>query len=416
MRQRHWRLRILFFTAEPWPTFRADVAVLFGKELPRHGICVDLVTSCGVDIGSKWGGGEARFCRLAGGKGRRMMVTLLHRLRCLAGADPGRYQAIQVRDLPVFAAVAYLMARWKRLPFYYWMSYPMPEGNILLAKERGLSAGIVRWVYNMTTGYVGGWLLYRFVLPRADHVFLQSERMREDMAARGIPPTKTTPVPMGVDWEKISTFADLPPTADPRLEGRRVLVYLGTQVRPRRIDILFEMLALVRKRVPDALLVLVGDAEDFGHRAWLRQRAVVAGVADHVVWTGWLPMEEGWRYVRAAKVGLSPIPRGSLLDVGSPTKVNEYLALGVPVVCNDNPDQAAMIAACGAGLCVPYTAQDFAGAVLSLLALSDEERAKWVEAGMSYVVRHRDYRKLGVELANTYQTLAERPLSEWISR
>lgn len=47
-------------------------------------------------------------------------------------------------------------------------------------------------------------------------------------------------------------------------------------------------------------------------------------------------MREGWRYARAAEVGLPPIPRGLLLDLSSPTKVPELLALGVSIVCNDN--------------------------------------------------------------------------------
>ena len=63
------------------------------------------------------------------------------------------------------------------------------------------------------------------------------------------------------------------------------------------------------------------------HLPLVGQQAKAAGVADHVLWTGWLPMGEGWRYVRAAEVGLSPFPRGFLLDSASPTKVPEYLAL-----------------------------------------------------------------------------------------
>ena len=49
---------------------------------------------------------------------------------------------------------------------------------------------------------------------------------------------------------------------DERLQGKRVLVYLGTLERTRHIERLFEMMALLRTRVPDARLVLVGDAEE----------------------------------------------------------------------------------------------------------------------------------------------------------
>jgi glycosyltransferase involved in cell wall biosynthesis len=404
------KLRMLFFTAEPWPTFRADVAVLFGKELPGRGVCADLVALSEPEGGgAEWGGGLARLCVAKGDRPRRLVSVWLHRLRCLVDAKAKTYQAIQVRDLPIFAILAAFVARWKGIPFYYWMSYPIPDGHIVLARERGLSAGFAKWAYNLSTGLLGRWLLYRHVLRQADHVFVQSDRMRERLTAIGIDPGKMTPVPMGVDWPSISRLANLPPADDPRLRGRRVLVYLGTQVRPRRIEVLFDMLALVRRQVPEALLVLVGDVDDPGHRLWLREQAQAAGVADHVVWTGWLPMEDGWRYVRAAEVGLSPVPRGYLLDAASPTKVPEYLALGVPVVCNDNPDQAKAVSDSGVGLCVPYTAGDFAGAVLRLLSAQSATRAEWAAAGKNYVVAQRDYRKLGAGLAACYEHMLGYP-------
>jgi glycosyltransferase involved in cell wall biosynthesis len=113
-------------------------------------------------------------------------------------------------------------------------------------------------------------------------------------------------------------------------------------------------------------------------------------------------MLEGWRYVRAADIGLSPIPRGPLLDVGSPTKVPEYLALGVPVVCNDNPDQRSILEASGCGICVPYTAQEFAKAVLQLLELDVSEKNCMQERGIIFVRNHRDYKKISSDVATIY--------------
>jgi glycosyltransferase involved in cell wall biosynthesis len=94
-----------------------------------------------------------------------------------------------------------------------------------------------------------------------------------------------------------------------------------------------------------------------------------------------------------------------LLDVSSPTKVPEYLALGVPVVCNDNPDQAEVIAATGCGLCVPFTAQDFADAALALLGQGDEQLAKMQRAATAYLGQHRDYAHIAGALAARYAQL-----------
>lgn len=401
-------MRLLFLTAETCPTYRADVAALFGKYLPRHGVLSDIVAGRAPDdSGVEWGGGETYLCNMSGGQARKHIKTLLHGIKHLFMADRSRYQAVQVRDMPVLAAIGLLAARIKGLPFYYWMSYPMPEGQIELARERGLSSGLMKFLYPWVSGRVGRFLLYRMVLHRADHVFVQSERMKMDMEARGVNPSRMTPVPMGVDLENVR-LGDIPPADDPRLKGRRILVYLGTLDRARRIEILFEMLAHVRRHVPEVLLVLAGDTADDVHRAWLREQAEASGVADAVLWTGWLPMQEGWRYVRAAEVALSPIPRGKLLDCGSPTKVPEYLALGVPVVCNDNPDQETVIRESGAGLCVPYTAESFAVAVLDMLRKVRDGNSPSPSLGADYVKAQRSYEHISLMTAGVYESVSRK--------
>ena len=168
---------------------------------------------------------------------------------------------------------------------------------------------------------------------------------------------------------------------------------------------LFEALAIVKQQIPNILLVLVGDSYHDADREWLKRKADEAGVNEQLVWTGWLPMHEGWRYVRAAELGLSPIPRGFLLDCGSPTKVPEYLALGVPVVCNDNPDQEQVIKDSGAGLCVPYSAENFANAIIKMLCLDKTEINKMQIQGKDYVNHFRSYRKIGSDVANSYKNI-----------
>lgn len=395
--------RILYLTAETWPTFRADVAALFGKHLPRHGIYSDLVTcrTPGYEDTAEWGGGKAFLCNASGGLAKKHIMMLLYGIRQSFAANSKRYDAIQVRDMPVLAVFGLIAARLKRLTFYYWMSYPIPEGQIALARERGLSAGLMKFFFPWVRGRVGRFLLNRVVLPGADHVFVQSERMKLDMIERGIKAEKMTQVPMGVDLE-VMRAEEIPSANDPRLAGRRVLVYLGSLDRPRRIEVLFDMLALVLRDVPEAMLVLAGDTEDEVHRLWLKRQAQQIGVADHVIWTGWLPMREGWRYVRGAEIGLSPVPRGPLLDVSSPTKVPEYLALGIPVVCNDNPDQQGIVEASNCGVCVPYSGDDFARAVLKMLSLDKADRCRMADRGTSLIQQQRDYIKISTAVAASY--------------
>ncbi|WP_235276370.1 glycosyltransferase [Methylotenera sp. N17] len=399
------RLHLLYFTAEQWPTFRPDVVALFGKYLPRHGVTCDLVTDRDIQATSPltaWGGGQAIVCNMPQSRIAQYVVKMLHNLKTLCLFDAQQYDAIQVRDMSVTAVFALLAARVKGLPFYYWLSYPQSEGQIDRAKKRGYRAGM-RYFFPLLQGYIGQWLLYYIVLKRADHVFVQSQQMRLDLVNQGIPFAQMTPVPMGVDTEAVS-LEQILPSDDARLAGKRVLIYLGTMDPVRHIEILFQMLAIVKQHVPNVLMVLAGDVDDVAYRAWLRAQADTAGVSDYVLWNGWQAATQAWRYVRAAELGLSPVPRSYLLDMGSPTKAVEYMALGVPVIGNDNPDQQQVITESGAGVCVPYTAEQFAQAVIQLLQsphLTQDMAAK----GRAYVLAERGYDSISSEVASTYHRI-----------
>jgi glycosyltransferase involved in cell wall biosynthesis len=134
---------------------------------------------------------------------------------------------------------------------------------------------------------------------------------------------------------------------------------------------------------------------------WMRRQIAARGLAGHVLLTGWLPQHAALGYAVRAEVGLSPIPRGALFDVSSPTKLVEYLALGIPSVANDIPDQALVIGHSGAGLAAPMHAGPFSAAVRALLD-DPALRARCARRGPPWVARHRSYAILGRRVAAAY--------------
>ena len=398
-------MHLLFLTSEQWPTFRADLTVLFGKYLPRVGITCDLVTE--QDFASNatplapWPAGKALLCKVPANRAMQYVIKFLHQLKVLITSDYKQYQAVQVRDMTIIALVALLMCKLKKRPFYYWLSYPQSEGQIQRAKARGTSAGIRYW-FPLIQGIIGKWLLYKVILPNANHIFVQSQNMLEMITHHGITAENMTQVPMGVDLE--AARQKPLPSDNPVLSGKRVLVYLGTLDRVRQIEILFSMLAIIRQQVPNILLVLAGDTEDSTHREWLKQEAQKLGVMQHILWTGWLPMQEAWRYVAAAEIGLSPVPRGYLLDMSSPTKAVEYMALGLPVLMNDNPDQMQVLQESGAGICVALSPELFAKSSVMLLN-NPEKGREMAMLGRAYVAEKRGYESIASMVAIRYEQL-----------
>ncbi|HEY1147696.1 MAG TPA: glycosyltransferase [Pseudoduganella sp.] len=396
------RLRILQLVPEPLPTFRADVATLFGKYLPRHGVECHLVgkgSAAPLDASAHGGFASQRRSRV-GARWKSELSFAWLCLRALLGANRRNCDLIQVRDMVSIGLLALCIARLKRIPMAYWVSYLMSEGRIEraqadLARRGGLRARLV-----LAKGLAERWLLYRVLLPRADHVFVQSEAMAALMASHGVPPSRLCAVPMGVDMETVSA-GGLAPRAWAGWEGRPVIAYLGTLDRARCLDKVIDALALVRQQVPDACLLLIGSSprpEDIA--LWLNT-AQQRGVADAVQVTGWLPASEAWQYLLGAQAAVSYIPRGALYDVSSPTKLLEYLALGMPCVGNDTPDQAAVLSASGAGWLSASTAEAMADGLVAILRDPEAARRR-AAAGPNFIEAVRSYRVLGEAVARRY--------------
>ncbi|MFC5462393.1 glycosyltransferase [Massilia niabensis] len=397
---------IAFIVRDPLPPLRADLLTLFGIEMPRHGIHTELVGQGGAAQGAPWGAGGMHVVGSLGSRFASVLAPLWDAFGLLRAVRRVRPDCIQVRDKIASALLAWLAARMLRVPFVYWMSFPIVEGyearRDALAR-RGGTRGLVLWLAHALRARAARLVAYRLVLPTADHVFVQSAAMCDWLAGQGLARTRMTAVPMGVDATLLQRSAIVPST-DPRLDGRRVVLYLGRVAQSRRSDFLLDVAERLRAQLPESLLVIVGDAPSPDEMAWMRGAIAERALGGHVLLTGWLPQHLALGYAVRAEVGLSPIPRGALFDVSSPTKLVEYLALGIPGVANDIPDQALVIEASGAGLCVPMQADAFADATLRLLG-DPVLAAACAERGPPWVRAHRTYDILARDVALAYSRI-----------
>lgn len=208
---------------------------------------------------------------------------------------------------------------------------------------------------------------------------------------------------MGVDPERLSFTSKAMPLGF-ELKGRRILVYLGTLNPARRIDFLLQVTAQLKSSYPSILLLLVGDTDEVSHRDWLFQKIDSLGIKGNVIITGWLDMDSAWDYVSKAEIGLSHFPRSFLLDSASPTKAVEYMAIGLPVVVNDSPDQEKVINESGADICVPMKVSDFVSAVDSLFQ-NEGLRIDMGIKGRDYIESVRSYKVIANDLENVYKKI-----------
>jgi len=322
-------------------------------------------------------------------------------LVALATARRQGLDAIQVRDMPLLAAPGLIAARLSGLPFFYWMSFPVSEMEMRMASERGLHWGLAKYLMLSVRSRIGHFLLHKIVLPRADHVFVQSERMKAKLAAEGVAESRMTAVPMGIDADAFEG------RWQPHDRSSFTFAYLGTCEKARRVDFLFEVLARLRAEARDARLLLVGDAWLPSEKIWLRETAAKLGVAEAVTITGWVGSDVARRHLLEADVAVSIVPPDPIFDVASPTKLVEYLALGLPVVANTHPDQLEVMTASGAGLLAPFEVGPFAAA-LARMADDRDATVAMAARGPAYVANYRSYDQIALRVASVYRAVVDR--------
>jgi glycosyltransferase involved in cell wall biosynthesis len=392
-------MKILMFMRDPAPPARADVRVLFDKCLRSHGIATDFVAPPPRNASTEKDCTTRARLFVSRASPSRALELLRFAAHCCAVAwrEGARYDLVIARDLPILAAPIFLLARWRGAQaLAYWMSFPMPLGDRLLARDHARAGRRLRAMVAWWRGVLAALLLRGAALPLAHRVFVQSDAMRDAEARAGVPREKLFAVPMGVDADLACTAS--PDDTLPAQASGPWIAYLGSLNLARRLDLLIDAMVLVLREFPTARLALIGRADTPADAHWLAEYAQRRCPDGAIVFFDARPMHAAWRAIGAAALGVSPIPPGPLHDVSSPTKAVEYLALGLPVVGNAIPDQRFVIERSGGGLVCAFTDEAFAEAICALLRDPAGARARGAQ-GRRWVLHERAYTTLAAQLA-----------------
>ena len=402
-------MKMLYIVEDRFPPFRSDVVELFAKQMTSRGHQINWLMQRGADMfnlssPTHWLGNTVYLTPRSKYKG--LPGRVLNNLMGMWGdlmvfplAFEGRYDVIQVRDKFFASLIAWLAARLTGARFIYWMSYPFAESKSHQANNRLVPHRRLVWL----KGKIIWGLLYKVILPLADHVFVQSEQMKKDVARQGISPSKMTPVPMGIRSDQVGRAEDsiVLNTQAP------LLLHLGVIMRLRESEMLVRVLQRVRLRYPGARLLYVGEGLLSSDRQAVEDEASRLGLSSAVTVTGFLPMEQAWEHVKRADICLSAIAPIPIFLVSSSTKLIEYMAMAKCVVANELPEQRQVIETSGVGRCVRWNEQIFADEICGLL--DDPERARKMAArGPKWVREHRTYDVITDLVESKYRELLEK--------
>jgi glycosyltransferase involved in cell wall biosynthesis len=181
------------------------------------------------------------------------------------------------------------------------------------------------------------------------------------------------------------------------------LVYHGS-LPTYHVEECFAIDDALRRRGRYVRWLLFGRFADIGRA---RAGVMARGAADRFGLEESVPHAEVARRVSTARIGIIPLPDLPKFRHNIPTKLFEFMALGLPVVLSDMPPSRPFV---GDGKCAlavpPSDAEGFADAIIRLLdqpSLRDEMGRE----GRRRVESEYNWKPEGTKLVNLYRSLLE---------
>ena len=238
-------------------------------------------------------------------------------------------------------------------------------GKKFVFDHHDLSPELYRSRFQTTSSFVSGVLgvLERMSLRLADVAIATNESYRAiDIERNHVDPKRVFIVRNGPNLKRVKLVE---PDQALKSNGRAVFGYVGAMNPQDGVDYLLRALRYLACDLgrTDFYCVLVGDGDSLDD---LKSLAVDLGIADRVLFTGFISDEEMLRYLSTADICLDPNPSSPLNDVSTWIKVMEYMALAKPVVSFDLKE--TRISAADAALyATPNDEAAFARAIVRLM-------------------------------------------------
>ena len=304
---------------------------------------VDGVRVHRLPLGRRRGGAGRYLLDYGGFFGAATLATTLKQLR-------RPYDVVQVNTLPDALVWAAWPARLLGAGILLDLHEAMPE---LFASRFGVKMDhwLPRLLGRVETAAI------RF----ADGAVAVSEPCLARAIARGAPEKRFTVVLNAPDPRR---FPVRPPTALP--PGPRRIVSHGTVVARYGFDILLEAFALLAGRPDgaDLRLEILGEGEAL---PGLIRRAAELGLAERVQLPGEIPLAAVASRLAGATLGVVANRADPFTDLVLPTKLMEYIALGIPAVAAATAAVTGAFAADQVRLVPPEDAVALAAALADLL-------------------------------------------------
>lgn len=259
-------------------------------------------------------------------------------------------------------------------------------------------------VITLLTGSLAGRLELRWLRRWAYRVMILNDGMRAEALREGFDPARLHWMPNPVDTGEFSPCSDASrQTLRDRFgipKSACVILFCGRLAPEKALPSLLEAFAQVVTRIPEAMLLLVGDGP---LRAALANRAAELRISERVVFAGRVDSDDVRLWMQIADVF-------TLVSIneGFPLALIEAMSVGLPSVVSDIPANRQLIEHGTHGLLVP--SEDPAAIATSLITLLDDPAQR---ARMGLAARHRVLENYSTDkIADRYESLFHAAIAE----
>lgn len=261
-----------------------------------------------------------------------------------------------------------------------------------------------RWFF----AWQEGWLACH-----ADAVTVASRVLQTKMWGLGLRPQRVFYLPNGPNClfrerRQVSSDEQNELRRELGAGGAPLALYMGHISYGSEVSLMIDALPRVLETVSDIRVVIIGAGEGV---TTLQQRARRLGVADHVVFTGWVDPQATPVYLATADLALFPYHDTLVNRAKSPSKITAYMAMGKPIVASAVGEAMEYLDGGRAGLLVePGDASAFAEGMSTLLR--DPARAAELGRRAERRVWERyDWSRQVVEVEAAYRSVVDNILS-----
>src|SRR3989344_1632860 len=172
--------------------------------------------------------------------------------------------------------------------------------------------------------------------------------------------SKEFTVPIGIWFDEIK-----------RVPAKKVnlskIVYVGHLKNFYGVELIIRALPLIRKRIPNVKLNIIGGGEQLKE---LQQLMNILLVKDNINFLGWKEKKLSEKLMADSALGFAPFNTAIIdekIKNSDPAKIKDYLALGIPVVMTNATVNAKAISKAKCGIIIEYSPEALANTVLMFL-------------------------------------------------